>query len=369
MRNMLLTLLLIIGCSVVGACAILSQPKFGRHPDGERLELIRASPNHEDGEFKNTVPTQTLQDGQSTMKIMWNGLFAPRVRLKPETPLPAVKTDIETLDIERDVVIWLGHSSFYIQLGGRRILVDPIFSDYAAPFSFLNKAFPGTNLYTAAEMPDIDFLVISHDHWDHLDYPTVAALKEKVKNVVMPLGIGAHFEHWGYPEEKLHEADWGTTLRFDGGVLVHVVPARHYSGRLFTKNKTLWAGFILETAEHRIFLSGDSGYGPHFAEIARTFGDFDLVALDGGQYDARWPQIHMTPEEAARAAEELGAKAMLLAHAGRFSISAHPWDEPFMRITEASKDKRFRLLTPRIGEAVWLDGSEQIFSPWWEGVN
>ncbi len=147
------------------------------------------------------------------------------------------------------------------------------------------------------------------------------------------------------------------------------MPARHYSGRGFSRNKTLWAGFVLETPRRRLFLSGDTGYGPHFADLGRAFGGFDLVALDGGQYDARWPLIHMTPEEAVRAAQDLGARSMLLAHVGRFCIAAHAWDEPFKRVVVAGKGKDFRLLTPKIGEPVRLDGREQHFPPWWQGVD
>lgn len=353
-------------CLVAGACAILNQEKFGTHPAGERLARIQASPNHSNGEFHNTVSTAMLAEGQSTAKILWSNLFSDKSRLRPETPLPTVRSDLKSLDPGADLLIWLGHSSYYIHLGGKRILVDPIFSDHGAPFSFLNKTFPGTDLYSAGDMPEIDYLVISHDHWDHLDYATVSALQPGVKNVIMPLGVGAHFEHWGYPKKKLLEADWNTAFRFEDGLSIHVVPARHYSGRLFARNKTLWAGFVLETAAQRIFLSGDTGYGPHIGEIARIFGNFDLVAIDGGQYDPRWPSIHMTPEEAVRAAEQLGARSMMLAHVGRFSIASHPWDEPFIRADKAAGAKAFRLLTPKIGEPVWLDGRKNSFDKWWE---
>lgn len=365
---MLLTVFFVAICLLLGVYAIFGQAKFGQYPEGERLARIQASRNHRDGEFRNTVPTAMLAEGQSSLKIMWNGLFADKARLRPQEPLPTVRLDLAALDPAKDTVIWLGHSSYFIQLAGKRILVDPIFSDHGAPFSFFNKTFPGTDLYTAADMPDIDLLLISHDHWDHLDYPTAAALLPKVKTAISPLGVGAHFERWGYPQEKLREADWNTTMRFDNGLSVHVVPARHYSGRSFTRNKTLWAGFVLETPKRRIFLSGDTGYGAHIAEIARTFGGFDLAAIDGGQYDPRWPLIHMTPEEAVRAARELNAESLILAHAGRFSIAAHPWDEPFTRAAQAGKEKPFRLLTPRIGEPVWFDGAEQHFTRWWEGV-
>lgn len=361
-------LLVAFGCLALGACAIFNQAKFGKEPEGERLARVRSSPNYGNGEFRNTIPTQTLADGQSTFKILWSNLSDKTPRLRPEGPVPTVKTDLKSLDAARDVVIWLGHSSYYIQLGGRRVLVDPVFSDYAAPFSFINKIFAGTGIYTAEDMPEIDFLLISHDHWDHLDYPTVTELKSKVKTVVCPLGVGAHFEHWGYAKERIHEADWGDAPLLDGDLAIHVLPARHYSGRLFSRNKTLWAGFALQSPKHKLFMSGDSGYGPHFAEIGRSFGGFDLVMLDSGQYDPRWPYIHMTPEEAARAAEDLQAAALLPAHIGKFCISVHAWDEPFIRVVAVSAAKGFHLISPMIGEPVWLDDKTQKFSRWWESV-
>ncbi|AYM91021.1 MBL fold metallo-hydrolase [Serratia sp. 3ACOL1] len=365
---MLLKIFIAVSCLLLGGCIILGQAKFGKHPEGELLSRIQASPNYKEGEFHNTVPTATLVEGQSSLKIIWKSIFADTTGLRPPGPLPTVKLDLVSLNPTKDTVIWLGHSSYFIQLAGKRILVDPIFSDHGAPFSFLNKTFLGTDLYTAADMPEIDVLVISHDHWDHLDYSTATALMPKVKVVLSPLGVGAHFERWGYPREKLHEIDWNAALRVGNELTVHVVPARHYSGRLFVRNKTLWAGFVLETPERRIFLSGDTGYGPHIAEIAHRFGGFDLVAIDGGQYDPRWPLIHMTPEEAVLAAQELKAETLLLAHVGRFSISTHSWDEPFVRAVKASKEKPFRLLTPKIGEPVWLDGTEQHFTHWWKEV-
>ena len=155
-------------------------------------------------------------------------------------------------------------------------------------------------------------------------------------------------------------------MELEGGFTVHVLPARHYSGRLLRQNKTLWAGFALESSTQRLFFSGDSGYGSHFAEIGRRFGDFDLVALDCGQYDDRWAYIHMTPEEAAQAARDLGARALIPAHVGRFTIANHPWDEPFKRLKEARHDKSYRLLTPRIGEPVASNDAPSQFSHWWD---
>lgn len=263
-------------------------------------------------------------------------------------------------------MVWLGHSSWFIQVGSKRILIDSVFSDYAAPFSFLNKAFNGTSIFKAVDMPAIDCLLISHDHWDHLDYSTVMALKSKVKRVICPLGIGAYFEYWGYQKEKISEGDWHDRIALGKDCTVHVLPARHYSGRLFKENRTLWAGFSIQTPDLRIFFSGDSGYGPHFSEIGETFHGFDLALLDCGQYDPRWAYIHMTPEEAARAAKDLGARALIPVHAGRLAIANHRWDEPFKRLAKASQHTSYRLLTPRIGEPVALDNGPSRFSNLWE---
>lgn len=369
MSKILLYLLLVGCCLAVGACVFVNQPQFGQQSAESNLESIANSPNYYDGEFHNLTPTSVLSDDSSTFSILMSNLFSSPVRLRPETPVPTIETALKKMDKNADQVLWLGHSSCFVQLEGETILIDPVFSDYASPLPFINKAFEGTNIYTADDMPEIDYLLITHDHWDHLDYPTVMALKSKVKHVICPLGVGAHFEKWGYAREKIQESDWYNRIKLAEELIIHVLPARHYSGRMATKNQTLWAGFTLETGKRRLFFSGDSGYGPHFAEIGRKFAGFDLVFLDCGQYDKRWAYIHMNPEEAVRAAKDLQAKALLPAHVGKFTIARHPWDEPFIRITEASKRGNIRLLTPRIGEQIFLDKIQTEMSQWWNSTN
>lgn len=364
---MLFFLVVLIICLAIGAYAIPQQTQFGEAPQGQHLDRIMTSPNYVNGAFTNTVSTEMLMKGESSLNIMWQNLWTEKARLRPAQLLPIVKTDIKALDKNKDTVIWLGHSSYFIQMGGKRAVVDPVFSNYGAPFSYFNKTFAGTDIYSAADMPELDFLLITHDHWDHLDYQSALDLMPKVKKVIVPLGVGAHFARWGYPKKQVLEADWDTTLHFEKDFTVHVVTARHFSGRSLERNKTLWAGFVLETPQRRVFFSGDSGFGPHFAEIAKRFHGFDLVLLDSGQYDPRWPYIHMTPEEAVTAAQILKAQAMLPGHAGRFAIAAHAWDEPFMRAVKASEGKSFTLVTPKIGEAVLLE-QMQHFPRWWEGL-
>ena len=296
----------------------------------------------------------------------WEFLVAKRENARPAQPLPLVNTDLASVPRDRDTLIWLGHSSWYLQLAGKRILIDPVFSSYAAPFSFLNKAFAGDYPWTAQNMPEIDLLIISHDHYDHLDYATIKALMPKIKRVITPLGVGSHLRYWGMNGGIIDERDWNQSVRIDDALLIHVLPARHFSGRGLKRNQTLWASFMFETPEQKVYYSGDSGYGPHFKAIGEQFGSVDLAIMENGQYDRDWRYIHMMPEETAQAAQDLRAKAILPGHAGRFVLAKHSWDDPYKRLALASRHKRYRLLTPTLGEPVMLADPTQQFTAWWE---
>ncbi|MBB3014124.1 MBL fold metallo-hydrolase [Cupriavidus alkaliphilus] len=349
-----------------GGYAYLQHPKFGALPAGARLQAVKHSPHYVNGEFQNLIDTPMRTEDTSFVPNVISMLFDRNPNLKPSAALPSVHVDLKGLSKDGDVVVWLGHSSYFVQLNGKRILIDPVFSTNAGPFPGTNIAFPGTTPYTADDMPDIDVLLVTHDHWDHLDYPSAMALLPRVGQVVVGLGVGEFFDRWGYPSDRIHEADWNDVLELVPGVRIHVLPARHYSGRMLTRNQTLWVAFALQTSQRRLFFSGDSGYGPHFREIGERFGGFDLAALDMGQYDKRWANIHMFPEQAAQAAEDLRAKALLPAHVGRFSIAAHDWDEPLNQIDRASRGRPYRLLTPSPGALVLLDNETQRFPNWWK---
>lgn len=365
-------LLLLLALAGIMACIPACAPRFGKLPDGERLERIKRSPNydHKTGQFKNLEPTTMLTSPTkgnrffTALRFLFGGMERPT----PPTPLPMVKTDFHALDRNVDLVVWLGHSSSYMQLGGRRILIDPVFSRSAAPFARFNRDFGGDYPYAAADVPDLDVLLISHDHWDHLDYPTLLALRPRVKAVVCPLGVGSHLEHWGFDPKIIHEGDWHDTLCPAEGLAVHVLPSRHFSGRWLSRNKTLWASFLLETDARRVYYSGDGGYGTHFAEIGRRFGGVDLAMMENGQYNPRWRHSHLLPDETAQAALDVRARTVLPVHSGRFSLSDHPWDDPYIKLTAANLDHAFELVTPRIGQVVYLDGREQQFDRWWEAV-
>jgi L-ascorbate metabolism protein UlaG (beta-lactamase superfamily) len=360
--GLLIFVIVLLGVALI---IYLQHPKFGKLPEGSRLERMQQSPNFVDGEFRNLTETPRLTSNDGMVSILFKNLTTSVERLRPTGRIPTVKTDLHGLDKGRDLVIWLGHSSYFIQLGGKRMLVDPVLSGYGAPLPFFNQAFDGTTLYTSDDIPDIDYMLITHNHWDHLDYETAIALEPKVRQVVTPLGLGAYFEHWGYSADRLLEGDWYDSWNLDG-LKIHVMPARHYSGRTLRRNGSLWAGFVVESRDRRIFLGGDSGYGDHFARIGAMFDGFDLVALDTGQYDPRWAYIHMNPEEAVKAAQDLGAKRLLPGHVGRFALARHAWDEPFERIQALSDNASYSLVIPMIGEALCLDGdATQHAHGWW----
>ena len=359
------TILIPLLALALGAGWFLRQPRFGHAPEGETERAIQASPNQVNGVFQNQVPTPLFADGQSMGSILLGNLSSKPQRLQPAQALPSVKLDLRALPRDLDVVVWLGHSSFYVQLAGQRILIDPVFSGYASPVSFANVAFAGSTPYTAADMPDIDVLLISHDHWDHLDHDSLVALAPRIGQVVTGLGVGSHLLYWGFDPARVLQGDWGDSFPIFDHLVVHVLPARHYSGRGLERNRTLWASFALVGPERRLYFSGDSGYGPHFQAIGERFGGFDFVALDCGQYDPRWPFIHMTPEEAAQAAADLKAKILLPAHVGRFAMARHAWDEPLKRIVDASQGRPYHLVTPTIGSAVQLAHAGTMPTPWW----
>jgi len=348
--------------------AIFNQTSFGQSPRGERLERIKKSANYKDGEFKNLSETPTLTAEGSRFKVMLGFMFRKKIRLSPEDSIPVIKTDIKALNPDDDVLIWFGHSSYFIRLKGKTFLIDPVFSPYASPFSFINKAFKGTSVFQAEDLPAIDYLIITHDHWDHLDYQTVLDLKPKVKHIICGLGVGQHFEYWGFDPLAITELDWYEGMNLGSGWQLTATPARHFSGRGLTRNKTLWVSFVLQTPGYNLFLGGDGGYDSHFSEIGTTYGPFDLAILEQGQYDKNWKFIHMMPDQVFDAAKQLQAKRILPVHNSKFALANHPWDEPLNKITENQKGKAIPVLTPQPGELVFLNDGAQTFTKWWKGL-
>lgn len=359
----ILSILMIISLATL---LVLNMPQFGKNPSGDRLKAIENSPNFKNRQFTNQSETPMFTGEGGTFGMLKAFIFGNNTDLTPTKPIPSIKTDLRKLEKDTDLLVWFGHSSYFMQIGGKTILVDPILSGYASPFSFSVKAFYGADIYKPEDMPEIDYLFITHDHWDHLDYNAIMKLKPRIKQVICGLGVGAHFEHWGFDKKILVEQDWNTQVTLDSGFVVNFTPARHFSGRGLTRNQSLWTSFLIETPSKKIFIGGDGGYDKHFAEIGEKFGPIDLAMLENGQYNLNWKYIHMLPEEVAKAADDLKAKQFLAVHNSKFKLAMHPWYEPLERVSEAAKSAVSKLITPKIGEVVYLNDSAQKFSEWWK---
>ncbi|MEL1246349.1 MBL fold metallo-hydrolase [Flavobacterium sp. DGU11] len=363
----MITTLSVLILIIAGIAVFMNQPQFGKLPSGERQKRIELSPNYKDGQLQNLSHTPSLKEGVSYFTVFYEFFFNKSKRSKPAKPLPSQKTNLLRLDPSENVLVWFGHSSYFMQVDGKKILVDPVFSGNASLVKFTTKAFPGADVYAVEDFPEIDILVITHDHWDHLDYETVLKLKPKVKKVVTGLGTAEHLQLWGYDMAIVQEKDWNEQIDLGNGFTINTTPARHFAGRTLTRNKAMWMSFVLQTPSFRIFIGGDSGYDYFFKEIGEKFGPFDLALLECGQYNEYWKYIHMLPEQVVTAAHDLKAKKLMPVHWAKFSLALHDWDEPIKRVTAEAEKQAMPILTPMIGEKVNLDG-KQVFKKWWEGL-
>jgi L-ascorbate metabolism protein UlaG (beta-lactamase superfamily) len=297
---------------------------------------------------------------------MWKMLTKP-ANTRPPKALPSVKTDLKNLPGGNPVIVWFGHSSFLLKIDGKHILVDPVFSGYVSPFKTQSaKNFDGANVYSADDMPQIDILLITHDHYDHCDYQTILELDTKTKYIITSLGVGSHLEYWGINMNKVSELDWHESMEIDGFKFTSA-PSRHFSGRGFKRAQTLWASFILKTKDLSIYLGSDSGYDKHFKKIGEDYGPFDIAILESGQYNEMWRTIHMMPEETVQASLDVKAKVLMPVHWGKFSLSLHPWNEPIERVVKKAEELNVALTTPLIGEPVII-GENYPTGKWWREV-
>ena len=351
---------------LVVAVIFLNQPNFGKKPSGERMVRIKESPNFRDGKFQNLNETPQITSDQSFATILYNFLFKRKDSLRPTKELPHVKSNLWELNKEQDVLIWFGHSSYLLQIKGKRILVDPVLTGAASPVSFINKPFSGSDVYRPADIPEIDYLLITHDHWDHLDYKTVMQLKDRTAKVICGLGVGEHFEYWGYDKDRLIELDWNEEVILEHGFKLHCLPARHFSGRGLYPNQSLWVSFLLETPSLTIYMGGDSGYDSHFADIGKRFSAIDLAILENGQYNEDWKYIHTLPQFLVQAFTDLGAKKLFTVHHSKYTLANHTWDEPLKNIAAAAQNDSIPLIQPMIGEVVHLNDIIHPLVKWWE---
>jgi L-ascorbate metabolism protein UlaG (beta-lactamase superfamily) len=337
---------------------------FGKNPTGRRLERIRQSMNYKNSSFQNLLPTEVTLKDASILKMMRDFINKPKSVVPPKA-IPSVKTDLKNLKTDTPAIIWFGHSSYIIISEDLTILIDPVFDSHASPVSLFGKPFPGTNTYSLDDLPKIDIVLLTHDHYDHLDYKTVKRLIGRTDYFYASLGIGSHLEHWGVKPEQIVEFDWWEKKEVKEGIEIIATPSRHFSGRGIRRGQTLWSSFILKINEYKIFAGGDSGYDGTFKNIGEEYGPFDLAILETGQYGKDWPYIHMKPEESVQAGLDLKAEAVLPVHWAKFTLALHAWNEPIVRVVNEARRKGLKITTPQIGEPVIL-GEQLPQSKWWE---
>ncbi|PWN72020.1 MBL fold metallo-hydrolase [Chryseobacterium phosphatilyticum] len=346
---------------------VINMKVFGATPKGKRLNRIRQSKLYRDKKFQNISHTPSIAEGYKMSKVTYDFFLGKKdPLLKPLKAIPSMHTHLKSIDKNTDVFIWLGHSSYYLQTDGVSFLIDPVLSSYGSPFKYFNKAFEGSDIFKPEDLPDLDYLIITHDHFDHLDYPTVKSIKNRTGKVIVPLGVGAHFERWGYSEDQLIEEEWGANIELKNQINITFTPARHFSGRRLKQNDTLWTSYVLETPTKKMFLGGDSGYDSHFKMIGDEYGPFDYAILENGQYGEAWRYIHTLPEDVIQASVDLKAKTVLPVHSSKFALALHPWNEPLQKVTSLGKKRGLHILTPMIGQVVNLNHSDQQFDIWWE---
>ncbi|MCB9762181.1 MAG: MBL fold metallo-hydrolase [Alphaproteobacteria bacterium] len=341
---------------------------FGARPEGDRLARMEASPRWSDGQFVNDVP-EVLMPASAWMGFLqetWSG----GQQRTPPGPLPMAPAP-RTYDTPPDTglrVTWLGHSTLLVEIDGLRVLTDPVWGERPSPSTVVGvKRFHPPPLPLEA-LPPIDVVVLSHDHYDHLDAPTIRRLAQTEVPFVAPLGVGAHLEAWGVAPERITELDWWEETRLPGGLTLVATPAAHFSGRALVDTKrTLWASWAILGSSHRVWFSGDTGPTEAFAEIGARLGPFDLAMIECGAYNVAWPAVHLGPEGAVEAGLDVRARRVLPVHWSTWQLANHAWDEPAERLTKAAEAAGLPALTPILGQPI-----EPLTDPateaWWRGV-
>jgi L-ascorbate metabolism protein UlaG (beta-lactamase superfamily) len=349
---------------------------LGKNPQGARLERIKASPLWAGERFRNVHPVMPgLRDPTASMPTLGEFLCGGERRV-PRGPLPSMNP----LEAWRRPpasglrATWLGHSTVLIEIDGFRVLTDPVWGRRASPSSLAGpKRFQPVPVPLRA-MPPVDLVIVSHDHYDHLDYPTIRQIAKSDVPFVTSLGVGAHLEYWGVRPERIVELDWWESYELPrslqgAGLSVTAAPSQHFSGRgLHNRNSTLWASLVIRSARHAVFFSGDTGLTTEYQAIRERLGPFDFVMLEVGGLHPSWGDMHLGPENALRALALLGAGAFLPIHWGTFSLAMHAWDQPAEVLLESGPKKGVRLVMPRLGEPVEPAHVDRV-EPWWRAVD
>jgi len=344
-------------------------PVFGDNSKDVSKTIIENSPNFFDSKFQNL--TTTKMDFRKGKDYNIEYIADTNIGKRPKNPLPSVKFNKANFaENDDNSITWFGHSTILFKLEKRIIIVDPVFNN-AAPFSAIlgPKPFKYENNICAKILPDkIDIVLITHDHYDHLDYKTIKEIHSKVEKFLVPLGNKAHLLKWGVPVSKIEEFDWYDSLSYNN-IDFTFTPSRHFSGRAIRDRfATLWGGWIIKSEKNNLFISGDSGYFDEFKKIGEEYGPFDLAFIENGAYNPRWANIHLFPEQGVQASFDVKAKTALPIHWGKFSLSSHSWKEPIERFTKEAKKRNLTIATPLIGQTFIIEG-DLPNENWWDNYN
>jgi L-ascorbate metabolism protein UlaG (beta-lactamase superfamily) len=346
---------------------------LGSKASGARLERMRASPRWSGDGFRNVHPIMRgLRDPNAPVPSLRDFLRGGE-RGQPARPLPA----LNPIDAWRRApetglrVTWLGHSTTLIEIDGARVLTDPVWGLRASPLSLAGPRRFQPVPVALRDMPPVDLVIVSHDHYDHLDYPTIRALAKSQVPFVTSLGVGAHLEAWGISPARITELDWWETFVLAAsGLHVTAAPSQHFSGRTpGTRNATLWSSFVVRSDRHALFFSGDTGLTTEYRDIRARLGPFDLAMLEIGAWNPAWGDMHLGPENALEAVALLDAEVFLPIHWGTFRLAMHAWDQPAERLYERGPINRTRLAMPKLGEPVEPGRVSGAVEPWWRGVD
>jgi L-ascorbate metabolism protein UlaG (beta-lactamase superfamily) len=354
---------------IVGLLFLNLSPQFGGTDTSEAIARFVHSNNFKDSKFVNQSFTQTFP-GLSDLGKVYKAVTKKVANTSPNQPIKVDKVSPqEFAKVSTETkFIWFGHSTFLIEIQGKRILLDPMLSQVPAPHPWLgSKRFSDELPMSIEDLPSIDAVIFSHDHYDHLDYETIQKIKGRVKTYYTPLGLGTHLQAWDVDKDAITELDWWEEAQFEDLKFI-ATPARHFSGRgLSDSMKTLWASWIIQSETENIFFSGDSGYDTHFKTIGNTYGPFDIAFMECGQYNDDLPDspIHMYPEETAQAAVDVKAKYTMPIHWASFKLNNHPWKEPVKRLSKAAAGQNIKLVTPKIGQVIHLSNLNSSSSQWW----
>lgn len=356
-----LLLILPVPLILAGFFMFNSYTSMGNPPSEEHTAMYASSPNFQDGLFVNAQPID-LSMGGKTFSTALKFFLSNRKPPKALPVLPLSKKSFPQPPAPLQVA-WLGHSSLILDLDGVRILIDPVFGN-ASPVPWTVSRFQDPPL-KREDLPEIDLVVISHDHYDHLEMATVKHLIPQGAIFLVPLGVGSHLERWGCPTSQIKELDWGQSHTIKG-VKITATPSRHFSGRGFSdRNKTLWASWVFAGPKHRAFYSSDGGFDQRFEAIGKEFGPFDLTMIEIGAWNKDWADVHLFPEQAVDAHLALGGKHLLPVHWATFELSLHQWDDPILRASKYAAAKGAKLFTPKMGQLA-VPG-QTATSAWWAG--